>query len=176
MHNSSWTFEKRNKKGSKLHEQSKIHSASGGWYDVYHQWRKFFLFTKNTWIRDSGTLCHTTNNDKGLYDVTNIYKLVQGSSGRMATTEKGKLHMKVCQVNGSKQLHMLWPVNYCAKVSASLSLLLCKLLQDNKIQSDQKYNIVILSSIGNIILNCWIKTQNSWVKKTVEKQAPRGLK
>ena len=39
----------------------------------------FFSFTKNMWIGYLGTLCHISNDDSGLYDVTNINKHVQVS-------------------------------------------------------------------------------------------------
>ena len=32
----------------------------------------FFSFMKNTWIGDSGTLCHIVKDDAGLYDITDI--------------------------------------------------------------------------------------------------------
>ena len=31
-----------------------------------------FFICNNTWIGDSGTLCHLTNNDAGLYDIISI--------------------------------------------------------------------------------------------------------
>ena len=48
----------------------------------------FQLFTKNTWIDDSGNSCHITNNDTGLYDITSINKFVNGSVSNMTTTKK----------------------------------------------------------------------------------------
>ena len=39
----------------------------------------FFLYTKITWIGDLGISCHITNNDTGLYDITNINKLIHDS-------------------------------------------------------------------------------------------------
>ena len=51
----------------------------------------FFSFTKNTWIGDSGASCHITNNDTGLYDITDINKSIQGSSSIMPVMKKGKL-------------------------------------------------------------------------------------
>ena len=52
---------------------------------------KFFLFTKNTWIGDSGELCHITNDKTGLYDIINIDESIQGSSSIMPAMKKGKL-------------------------------------------------------------------------------------
>ena len=62
----------------------------------------FYLFTKNMWIGDSGTLCHITNNDTGLYNVTKINKSIEGSVGSMSATKKGKLCMKVHQVDSTE--------------------------------------------------------------------------
>ena len=51
----------------------------------------FFLFTKNTWIGDSGVSCHITDDDTGLYDITYIDESIQGSSSIMPAMKKGKL-------------------------------------------------------------------------------------
>ena len=53
--------------------------------------RTFFSFTKNTWIGDSGASCHITNDNTGLYDISDIDKLIQGSSGILLAAKKGKL-------------------------------------------------------------------------------------
>ena len=50
----------------------------------------FFLFMKNTWIGDSGELCHITNDDNGLFNVIDINKLIHGSSKNMPATKKEK--------------------------------------------------------------------------------------
>ena len=49
-------------------------------------------------------------------------------SGSMLATKEGKLHMKVCVVDGCKKLHMSWPVKYCVKANANLFSLTCELL------------------------------------------------
>ena len=51
----------------------------------------FFVFMKNTWIRDLGMSCHITNDNTGLYDIININESIQGSSGIMPAMKKGKL-------------------------------------------------------------------------------------
>ena len=117
----------------------------------------FFSFTKNTWIGDSGASCHITNNNTGLYDITDIDKSIQGSSSLIHATKKGKLRVKVWQVDGTEQVHILWPVKCCPKV--------CELLQGNKISSDHQNNIVVKTPTGNIILDHQIKTHDSWVAK-----------
>ena len=53
----------------KIHSAKKDHMISG------IDGETFFLFTKIKWIRGLGALCHITNDDIGLYDVTNINKL-----------------------------------------------------------------------------------------------------
>ena len=102
-----------------------------------------YIFTKNTWIGDLGALCHITNDDKRLYDVTNINELVKGSMGIVSATRKGKFSVKVRQVNGSEKLHPLWPVKYFAEAGANCFLLTCKLSQGGKVSSNEKNNIVL---------------------------------
>ena len=79
----------------------------------------FHSFIKNLWIGNSGPSCNMANNDTGLYDITNINKLVQRSSGNMSAMRKGKLCMIVCQVNGSKKLYVLWSVKHFTKADAN---------------------------------------------------------
>ena len=63
-------------------------------YIVYYWWWTFYSFTKNKLIGEVGASFHITNNDTSHYDVTNISKLVQGSSDNMSATKKGKLKKK----------------------------------------------------------------------------------
>ena len=56
---------------------------------------RFYSFTKNTWIRDSGASYHITNNDTGMYDITNINESIQGNSSIMPAMKKDKLHVNV---------------------------------------------------------------------------------
>ena len=123
----------------------------------------FHLFTKNTWIGDSGASCYITNDEHGMYDITEIDELIQGSSGIMPTTKKGKLCMTVRQVNRQEQVHTLWPVKFCPSAGANIFLLTWELLQGHKISSDDANNIVMNTPIGNIILDHRIKTCESWI-------------
>ena len=77
-------------------------------------------FSQRTHVRDLGASCYIINDGTGLYDITNINKSVQGSSGNMSTTKKSKLCMNVHQVDGSKKMHALWPVKYFTKADANL--------------------------------------------------------
>ena len=56
----------------------------------------FYIFTKNTLISNSVTLCHITNNNMELYDVTKMNMLVQGSSD--SRSMENLLHMRMRQV------------------------------------------------------------------------------
>ena len=80
----------------------------------------FYLFTKNTWIEDYVASCHIMNNDIGLFDIINIDKLIQGSSGNMPVTKKGKLCVNVRQVDGTEGVHTLLPMNFFPKVGTNL--------------------------------------------------------
>ena len=123
----------------------------------------FFLLTMNTWIEDSGASCHITNDDTGLYDVTNINESIQVSSGIMLVTKMGKLQVKMHQVDGTERVHTLWPVKFCPMAGANLISQTCKLSQGNKIVSDHQNNFVVNTLTGNIILDCQSKTHNGWV-------------
>ena len=52
----------------------------------------FYFFTKNTLIGNSGTSCHITNDDTGLFDMTKISESIQGSSSSMPA---GKLPINI---------------------------------------------------------------------------------
>ena len=81
-------------------------------------------------------MTYITNNDSGLYNITNINESIQGSPGIMPAMKKGKLQVKVHQVNGTEWAHTLWPMKFCPKAGVNLFLLTCKLSQGNKITSD----------------------------------------
>ena len=115
----------------------------------------FHSFMKNTWSDDSSASCHITNNENGMYDIIDIDESIQGSSGIMPATKKGKLHVTVCQVNG-EQVHTLWPVKFCPSAGANLFSLTCELSWDAN-------NIVVITPIGNIVLDRRIKTLDGWV-------------
>ena len=57
-------------------------------------------------------------------------------------------------VEGSKSLHTLWPVTYCAEAGAHQFLLTCELLQGCNILGNEKNNTVPNTMDGNIVLNC----------------------
>ena len=76
-----------------------------------------------------------------------------------ACNKKGKLQVRVYQVDGTEWIHVLWPMKFCPKALANLFSLTCKLLQRNRIPSDHGNDIVV----NNIILDYQIKTCNGWV-------------
>ena len=60
------------------------------------------------------------NDDIWMYDVTDIDKSIQGSSGNVEAAKKSKLYVKVRQADESDILHTLWPVGNCEKASENL--------------------------------------------------------
>ena len=89
---------------------------------------------QSTWSSNSGALCCITNNDTDLYDINEINKLVHGNAGNMSAIKKGNLCMKVCQVDGTEQVCILWPMKYCTNTGAILYSLTWEILQRNKIK------------------------------------------
>ena len=77
--------------------------------------------------------------------------------------KKGELHVIVRQVNGQEQVHTLWPVKFCALASANLFSFTCELSWVNKISSNDANNIVVITPIGNVVLDRQIKTGDGWV-------------
>ena len=71
---------------------------------------KLNTIIKNICIEDSRTSCHITNDDTGIYDITEIDKAMKGSSDSMKEILKRKLNLKVSQVDESGIIHTLWPV------------------------------------------------------------------
>ena len=62
---------------------------------------------RNTWIEDSSASCYVTNDDTGMYDITDIDESIQGSSNILPAMKKGKLHVNVCQVDGTEWVQTL---------------------------------------------------------------------
>ena len=89
-----------------------------------------------------------------MYEVIEIDESIQGSSGIMPTMKKGKLCVTVRQVNGQEQILTLWPVKFCPSAGVNLFLLTCKLLRRHQISNDDVNNIVVITLMGNIILDC----------------------
>ena len=87
----------------------------------------FYSFTRNTWIRDSGASCHITNDDTGIYDVTDINESIKGSSRIVPATKKGKLHVmyaKSMGLNGcTLKANEVLPEGRCKPVFPNLQTL-----------------------------------------------------
>ena len=111
-----------------------------------------FSFPKNT-IGDSCTSCHFMNNDTGLFNIININKMIQKSSGNMPATKKEKLCVNVQQVDGTEWVHTLWSVKFCPKAGANLFFLTFEHLQGKKISSDHQNKIIVKTTDGNILPN-----------------------
>ena len=102
--------------------------------------------------------CHITNDDAGMYDITDVDQLIPGSSSIMPPTKRGKLQINVQQVDGTEQVHTLWPMKFFPNAGVNLFSQTCELLQGN-----HHNNIVASSASGDIILDCLIKTRDCWV-------------
>ena len=135
----------------------------------------FHLFIKNTWIGSLGDLCYMITMKQAFMTSSKSmswYNKVQA----ICLLKKGQLCMKVCQVDGSKRLHVLWLIKLCAKAGANHYSLTCKLSQRSNILSGCKNIIVVQSTSGYIVLDCWIKTHYGWVPEVKFIMKPqRGL-
>ena len=61
--------------------------------------QSFYTFTKNSLIGNLGVSCHITNDETGLYNVSNIDKLVSKSMGSVSITNKEKaVHFMDCEI------------------------------------------------------------------------------
>ena len=76
----------------------------------------FFVFTKNTWIRGSGSSCHIMNDDASLFNVINIKDLIQGSSRNMLATKKTRF-------TSTSMDHKLFPQGRCKPVFSYMHIL-----------------------------------------------------
>ena len=107
-----------------------------------------YSFMRNTWIGDSSASCHITNDN-----TTCMMSPTSMSCFKESLMKKGKLHVKVCQVNRTQLVHTLWPMKFCPKAGANMFSLTYKLLQGNMISSDHHKNIVVNTTCGDIILD-----------------------
>ena len=82
--------------------------------------RTYPTFTKNTWIRDSGAMCHFTNNNSSMYDVVHIAETISGVSGEVQATKIGKIQALIKQVDGTSTQVTLYPIKYCPKAVENL--------------------------------------------------------
>ena len=73
------------------------------------------MFMKTNWIGDSGALCHIMNCDTGLFDVTDINKLIQGSSRSMLAIKKGMHFTNVGKVDITEWVYALWPGSFAPR-------------------------------------------------------------
>ena len=85
-HNGKWNERKKDKKKVRFADNVKKPMETGMLFAIDSE--TFHSFTMNMWITNSGASFHITNNDTGLYDITNINKLVQESSGNMPAAKR----------------------------------------------------------------------------------------
>ena len=122
-----------------------------------------YMIGSDTFFGESGLLCYITNNDTSMYNVTDIDESMQGSPSTMPAIKKGKQHVDVWQLDGTKCVYTLLPVKCCPRAGASQFSQMCELLQGNKISSKHRFHIVVSSTNDKIILYCWIRTHDGWV-------------
>ena len=64
--------------------------------------KKYNKLKDNTWLCDTGAICHLTNDPRGLYNIIKINETARiGDGNGLQITKKGKLDMKVEQNDGS---------------------------------------------------------------------------
>ena len=68
-------------------------------------------------------------------------------------TKKGKLNLKLKQIDGSEVEHTLWSAKYCKKSRVNLFSLSCKVSQGSKMSSDSMKNMVFDTRDGWIVLD-----------------------
>ena len=88
----------------------------------------FFSFTKNMWIGDSSILCHIMNDNTSLFNISTSISQFKEDPILCLLQKKAKLCVNIQQVDGTEQIHTLWPVKICPKADANLFSLTCKLL------------------------------------------------
>ena len=126
---------------------------------------QYARFCKHTWIADTGTSCHVTNDDSDMYDVTEISELIGGAGPEsIMATKKGKLRRLAIQRDGSLIEKVLDPVKYAPKARESLFCLNRELEQGARLSSDADLNTVLTYPDGTeIIPGRRIKTRDGWV-------------
>ena len=80
----------------------------------------------------------------------------------MPATKKGKLQVKVCQVDGTEWVNTLWPMKFFPVVGVNPFFLNFNFSQENEIASDYCNNIVVITPTDDIILDHWSKTHDAW--------------
>jgi len=138
-------------KGRKKREVSELKTSEGKknqandifikYYDDYTSGKNF---TENTWIADSSTTCHVTNDESGLYEVTEVRERVRlGDGQKVTSTKKGKLEVVVPTTMNKKGTTItLENVQFIPKFPVMLFSLLVVLKNSAEIKSaDRKLTI-----------------------------------
>ena len=72
---------------------------------------------------------------------------------------------KNTSVDGTEWVYTIWPMRLCPKAGVNLFSLTCELLQGKILSSDHQNNIVVKCTDGDIIIDCQIKSHDSWVAR-----------
>ena len=103
----------------------------------------YLSFTEHTWICDTGSPCHITNQSTSMYDMESIDEPVQSNCGGMQATKKGKLCCNIKQVGGLMIDKKFSPVKYCPKSESNLFSTACELSQGTTSGNDTHKNIIL---------------------------------
>jgi len=104
------------------------------YYDDYTSGKDFM---ENMWIADASTMCHVTNDDSGLYEVTEVTESVRlGNGHTVYSTKKGKLEVVLPTMKKQKGTTItLENVQYVPKFPVKLFSLLIVLKNGAEIKS-----------------------------------------
>ena len=123
----------------------------------------FHTFTKNTWVGDTGASCDMCHDDTMLFDVTDISEPIQGFSGVMTATKKGKMRCLARQVDGSTTELLRTNVKFCPNSSVNLFSMTESMSQGSKIESDDAKNLRVINGDTTVTFDRHIKTRDGWV-------------
>ena len=106
-------------------------------------------------------------NDTHLFDVININKSIQGCSGIMPAMKNASCMSTYDKSMGLSGFTLYGSWSFTTWQMQTCFSLMCKLLQGKPILSDCRNNIMVksIAGDGNIILDCWIKPDDSWVAR-----------
>ena len=130
------------------------------------------MFTKNTWIEDSGTSCYITNDDTGIFDVEKNDESVQGSSGNMNAMKKCMIPAIVWQGCVSEKMHTQWPIKYCARAGTNLFSLTWNFLEGSKLISDAKNGMAVWLEYSSFVNKKMIGKYGDEVEKNTWHEWP----
>ena len=92
-----------------------------------------------------------------MFEVTEIYEVVQGSLGSIKATKKRKLNTKVRQDDRNDIEHTLSPSKYCEEAGTNLLSQTCELSQRMMLSTHKMNSILLQTTDDQLILDSRIK-------------------